>query len=720
MDWNKVDIYSVKELSFEDSFSLAKFTSNLSLSNKKDIARKIIIHILEIWENIDSSTKEIWMDIVESAGFYPYLISNSTMDTTSEIRKAFHSSNYLDNVVFHKEQKYLSTLIEKKENIVVSAPTSFGKSLLIQEIVASRKFKNILIIQPTLALINETRIKLKPYQEYNYNIVVNTSQKMEEKNIFILTAERILEYPNFPIVDYCILDEFYKVSSSRDDERSDVLNIALKKILDNNKTIFYFLGPNIDEISQGFENHYNAKFIKTDYTLVDTKVEMINIDFQTDKPRSMEKERQLKLFKMLSEKEKEQSIVYLSSPDRALKVAKEYLEYLSTNNLLAKEQQLPINEWIQENINSNWSFNKLIQQKIGVHSGTIPKHLTHSIIDYFNKGLLQVLFCTSTIIEGVNTSAKNVFIFDEKKGPNRIDYFDFSNIRGRAGRLLEHFTGYVYVFHPIPEKEKMELDIPFFDQEKISDEILINFEKKEVKSEHISRFEELMNYDDDLLKVIKKNAVSVSGQKKIIENIKITLKEKPELVLWSGIPKYEALAYILNICWDNLLKDTETTRPMTRNKLPVVAYNSLISKSTSESLNNEFKYLKDNNPKWTNQRVLDQAVTNYFREQRHWISYKVPKWIGVVDSLQKEVCKQMGVINVGDYTYAASQLENEGMNSTLSILLDMGIPSSAINKLKYAVDGITDFRDLVKHVKRIADSNQYSLIEYEKNKIYDL
>ena len=77
MDWNKVDIYSVKELSFEDSFSLAKFTSNLSLSNKKDLARKIIIHILEIWENIDSSTKEIWMDIVESAGFYPYLISNS-------------------------------------------------------------------------------------------------------------------------------------------------------------------------------------------------------------------------------------------------------------------------------------------------------------------------------------------------------------------------------------------------------------------------------------------------------------------------------------------------------------------------------------------------------------------------------------------------------------------------------------------------------------------
>ncbi|HHQ1160114.1 TPA: DEAD/DEAH box helicase, partial [Listeria innocua] len=200
MNWETVDIYSINELNFEDSFSLAKFTSNMSLSNEEGRAKKIIIHILEIWENIDSSTKEIWIDIIESAGFYPYLASNANMDTTSEIRRAFHSSNYLENVVFHKEQKYLSNLIEKKENIVVSAPTSFGKSLLIQENVASKKFRNILIIQPTLALINETRLKLKHYQEYN--IIVNTSQKMEQRNIFILTAERVLEYPNFPIVDY--------------------------------------------------------------------------------------------------------------------------------------------------------------------------------------------------------------------------------------------------------------------------------------------------------------------------------------------------------------------------------------------------------------------------------------------------------------------------------------------------------------------------------------
>ncbi|VVM18302.1 hypothetical protein BSPWISOXPB_3366 [uncultured Gammaproteobacteria bacterium] len=37
------------------------------------------------------------------------------------------------------------------------------------------------------------------------------------------------------------------------------------------------------------------------------------------------------------------------------------------------------------------------------------------MIDYFNEEKLKYIFCTSTIIEGVNTSAKNIIYFDKKK-----------------------------------------------------------------------------------------------------------------------------------------------------------------------------------------------------------------------------------------------------------------------------------------------------------------
>ena len=80
----------------------------------------------------------------------------------------------------HIKQKELSDLLKTDKNVVASAPTSFGKSLLIEEIVASHKYKNIIIIQPTLALLDETRIKLRKYSD-NYKIIVRTYSNIFRK-----------------------------------------------------------------------------------------------------------------------------------------------------------------------------------------------------------------------------------------------------------------------------------------------------------------------------------------------------------------------------------------------------------------------------------------------------------------------------------------------------------------------------------------------------------
>lgn len=722
MKWSDVDIFSLEELNFDNSFSLAKYVSNLSLNGKEKEAQKIIIHILSIWEKVDSTTQKLWEDLIESEGFYPYLSelleAPSNLDTTSEIRNAYHISDYLKDVILHQEQKLISEAIKKEKNVIVSAPTSFGKSLLIQEIIASNKYNNILIIQPTLALLNETRISLRKFGN-KYNIIVNTSQTVRDRNIFLLTAERVLEFKDFPFIDYFILDEFYKLSSSRDDERSDVLNIAIRKILENPKTRFYFLGPNIDSIPEGFIERYNAIFFKTNYSLVDTRVIPVEIDYKNTGVRKKQQERENELFKLLVKLNNEQSIVYISSPDRAYNIAKRYYSFLYKNKLNHTPQYLPINEWIEENIDKNWTYNKLIEQKIGVHSGIIPKHLTHSIIDYFNKGHLNVLFCTSTIIEGVNTSAKNVMIFDNKKGPNEIDYFDYSNIKGRAGRLLQHFVGNVYLFHPVPQKDSINLDIPFYDQKIITDEVLINLPKDEVRDRHVKRYKKLNDYNEDLLKIIKSNSVSVNGQKKIIKELSNTLKTNPSLILWSGLPQFKQLKYILNLCWDNLLKPTETTRPMTKNALPVVVFNNA-KKDFREIIIGEMSYLKKQNPKWDKQRILDQAVSKHFRNKRHWVSYKVPKWLNIIDSLQKEICKQLGMNSTGDYSYFVSYLENEGVKPELSILLDMGLPHSAIEKITSLIPDDLPEDELIEFVRSLNIANNASLLQYEKEKIKEL
>ena len=257
-------------ISIDESFSFAKSTSIL-LRHDGEKGRKIIIYVLDNWKKIPNDTVEIWTDLIESAGFYPYLEKEKGNlkfnNLAGEIRKGCHLSENLGDKYLHEEQKYLKSILDSGRNLIVSAPTSFGKSLLIEEMVASKKFRNIVVIQPTLALLDETRKKLKRYKE-DYKIIVRTSQKStnEKGNLFLLTAERVMEYKDLPQIDFFVIDEFYKLSARRDDERSDILNNAFYKLLQQNPVPqFYLLGPNIDNISEGFTDKYNAEFYKTNY-----------------------------------------------------------------------------------------------------------------------------------------------------------------------------------------------------------------------------------------------------------------------------------------------------------------------------------------------------------------------------------------------------------------------------------------------------------------------
>ena len=89
----------------------------------------------------------------------------------------------------------------------------------------------------------------------------------------MLTAERVLEYPNMSHIDLLIIDEFYKLSKQREDNRANILNIAFLRLTKNPAYRFYLLGPNIDSISTGFLEKYDAVFYKTDYSLVYTETQ---------------------------------------------------------------------------------------------------------------------------------------------------------------------------------------------------------------------------------------------------------------------------------------------------------------------------------------------------------------------------------------------------------------------------------------------------------------
>ena len=258
------------QISYSEGFTYAKECSKLIAEQQYPLARKLTIRVLNHWSEMDANLYPIWSELMESLGFYPYLRGKEDgLETTSldnNMRLSYHESSYLPSVILHAGQKEISDLIFSGQNVVLSAPTSYGKSLLIEEVVASHKYHNIVIIQPTLALLDETRIKLLKYAD-SYRLIVRTTQEFnsEGENIFLLTAERVLEYEKFPQIDFMVIDEFYKISYAREDERVDILNNAFMRIYYDYHPQFYFLGPNIMSISPSFERDFNVKFVMNFY-----------------------------------------------------------------------------------------------------------------------------------------------------------------------------------------------------------------------------------------------------------------------------------------------------------------------------------------------------------------------------------------------------------------------------------------------------------------------
>lgn len=723
MDEDIQKVIKNKEIDFNLSFELLKKYSNLINQDRKEEAQKIIIYIIQNMEKIKDDTRFIWSDLIESMGFYPYIQKYKDKiiltDTASEIRKEYFKSKNIPGIYLHEEQINILNKINAGKNLVISAPTSFGKSLLIEEIVASKRYKNIIIIQPTLALLDETRKKLNKYNN-DYKIIVRTSQKysIEKGNIFLLTAERVLEYTEFPNIDFFVLDEFYKISSKRDDERYEALNNSMNLIVNKYKSKFLLLGPNIEGISENFIKRYNAEFYKTKYSLVvNEEVDYFSrYEGQFGENGKKRKYKEEKLFELLYNLKDEQTIIFCSSPDRVRKYANEFVKYLKIKS--SEEIDLPIIEWIRENISKDWSIIDCLKYKVGIHDGGLPKHITSSVIKYFNEKKLRYLFCTTTIIEGVNTSAKNIIYFDKTKG-NRtpIDFFDYSNIKGRAGRMMEHLIGRIYNFNEPPKEEKTIIDVPFIEQNPIPDEILIHLQENDIINKNTKQNEYIKSIDKDLKEIYRKNGVLVRGQERIYNNIENEFDY--ELISWKGMPKYSQLAYVLKLAWDNLIKPGETVRPMTYSKLVKQVFDYGAKQSINYLIKNNFTYYKGIDKKQlTDKELMNIAIKDAFKVQKHWIQYKVPKWLNVVNSIQEYICLKKG-LKPGNYTFYSGMLENDFIQENLSILNEYNIPGSAIKKISKKIPSTISEDNLLNYIFNNDLINKSGLLEYEKEIIKD-
>ena len=207
--------------------------------------------------------------------------------------------------------------------------------------------------------------------------------------------------------------------------------------------------------------------------------------------------------------------------------------------------------------------------------------------------------------------------------------------------MMVHYVGKIYNFNIPPKKDGIIIDIPFFQQNPISNEVLIQLEKADIlniKTEQYKYiFETLAEDEKDLF---KNNGDLVLGQKEILDILNKEIINNYSMISWNQYPSYEQLTYVLTLAWKNLLKTGETVSPMTLNKLVKVTFDYSWSQNISNLVNSNFEFSRKGNTNSSDDDLYDEAIRDAFQILRHWFQYKVPKWLNVVNKIQTFLCEK--------------------------------------------------------------------------------
>ncbi|MEA1847518.1 hypothetical protein U9K52_01215 [Chryseobacterium sp. MHB01] len=682
-------------------FDQCHIINDFLIDGEDNKARETLIKLLDFHEENRIDYSPIINHMIRETGLFPYLDYKTSSWEERFIQEAFKVDvGNNDFKTLHREQSFLLKKLINNKSIAVSAPTSFGKSFVIDAFIKIKKPKNVVIIVPTIALTDETRRRLYKKFAVEYKIITTTESELAEKNIFIFPQERAFYYVDkIDEVDILIVDEFYKASINFDKDRAPDLIKAIIQFGEKSKQK-YFLAPNISYLN---ENPFTKgmEFIKMDFNTVFLEKNEVykKIKTQEDKTNA--------LLEILQRKETK-TLIYAGNFTQ--------IDELSTV-LLSEKSNINYNlldhfsRWLEKNYSYNWILPKLIKKGVGIHNSRLHRSLSQIQIKLFEepKGIREIV-STSSIIEGVNTSAENVIIWLNKNGGSNLNDFTYKNIIGRGGRMFKHFIGKIYILDRPPKKQETQLDLPF--PENVATSLDKDKHNNILTSDQVAKIilqEEEMNeiFGNDRYKELKNENAFQNTNYELLKTIAHSLKTDSG---WNG------LGYLNGkdrTKWDRILYKVLRLQPGNWD----IGYTNFV------------QFIKTLSYNWNKTipeqlRTLDQyeiSIDDFFQLEKN-VTYKLTSLLRDINVLQKEIIPHKHY-DLSDFIRWCShaflppviyQLEEYGLPRTISIKIHKNNIVNLINDTNIH-NAIEDFNNInVDFIKNKIDLDEFDIyiLEY--------
>lgn len=396
------------------------------------------------------------------------LVPPRSKELTRALKHAIQETSQ-GEAVFTDAQATIVRSLEGASFFSFSGPTSLGKSFIIKDtlygLVQKPELENrsIVVLVPTKALITQTVVDLRdvladlpevhvsPHPQLSYFL-----RRRFSRTVFVFTPERLLSYvPEAPReIDYLFVDEAQKVISEND-TRSPLYYHAINETLRKFATKLIFASPNIDNpeiFLQLFQKSPEGSIAVPERTVsqrrylvdfVDQKVSHFEQHFGTADNEYQVPPQWANKFDVVRELSRSnQSIVYINSARGTVTGACEFADSLPDKH----DPRLDtLASFAAENVHEDYYLIRCLKKGVAFHHGRMPQELRDKIEELFSvtDSPLQFVFCTSTLLEGVNLPAKNIFVLSDRHGLKMLTRLDFENLIGRAGRLTYDFSGNV-------------------------------------------------------------------------------------------------------------------------------------------------------------------------------------------------------------------------------------------------------------------------------------
>lgn len=504
------------------------FEINDLLASQDEVgARNLLIQLLADLQKSNSSYPQVVNHMIRETGLFPYMqLENAPWDQ-KYVFQAFKVNTGHKFETLHREQSSVLAKLLDGKSIAVSAPTSFGKSFIIDAYIAAKQPNTVVIIVPTIALMDETRRRLFKKFSNEYNIITAPDTRLKSKNIFIFPQERAFGYlSSLEEIDLLVIDEFYKASQKHDPERSPSLVKAILKLSKLSKQRYY-LAPNIKILAENpFTN--DMEFVELlEFNTVYLDVQNIYREIGNDVKKKNEK-----LVGIISQNS-QKSLIYAGTYSEIAKITDIVIENLPIVDRIYTSH---FARWLRENYQSDWLLADLVDRAVGVHNGNMHRCLSQLQIKLFeyDDGFDSIV-STSSIIEGVNTSAQNVIVWKSKVGNTNLKDFTYKNIIGRGGRMFKYFVGNIYLLDTPPKSEDAQLEIEF------PDKMLGSLdENQDVDSLNQKQIERIIEYKTQMSDILgQENFAKLKRENLLQDNdadfllrLATDMKESPED--WNG------------------------------------------------------------------------------------------------------------------------------------------------------------------------------------------